>query len=46
MSWRFYPIREADDCGLLIKNGTKPTPAIFLTPQQAKALQARRSKAS
>jgi hypothetical protein len=46
MSWRFYPVREADDCGLLIKKGSKPTPAIFLTPQQAKSLQARKGKAA
>jgi hypothetical protein len=46
MSWRFYPIREADDCGLLIKKGGKPTAAIFLTPQQAKSLQARKGKAA
>jgi hypothetical protein len=44
MSWRFYPIKDAEDCGLLIKKGGKPAPAIFLTPQQAKSIQARKAK--
>jgi hypothetical protein len=46
MSWRFYPIKDAEDCGLLIKKGGKPTPAIFLTPQQAKSLQVRKGNAA
>jgi hypothetical protein len=46
MSWRFYPIKDAEDCGLLVKKGGKPTPAIFLTPQQAKSLQVRKGKAA
>jgi hypothetical protein len=46
MNWRFYPIREAEDCGLLVKKGGKPVPAVFLTPQQAKSLQVRKGKAA
>jgi hypothetical protein len=46
MSWRFYPIRDADDCGLLVKSSGKVTPAIFLTPGQAKLVQARKGKAA
>lgn len=46
MSWRFYPLREAEDYGLLAKAGYNPRPAVFLTPQQAKSLQARKERAA
>jgi hypothetical protein len=45
MSWRFYPLQEAVDCGVLTELGRKPRVAVFLTPQQAKSLQARKNKA-
>jgi hypothetical protein len=47
MSWRFYPLQDAADCGVLATSGPKsPRVAVFLTPQQAKSLQARKNKAA
>lgn len=41
MSWRFHPLRDAPDCGLLVKSGGKVTPAMFITPKQAKCIAKR-----
>lgn len=44
--WRFYPLRDVADYGILAKLGHSPRPAVFLTPQQAKALQQRKERAA
>lgn len=46
MSRRLYPLREAEDYGVLVKAGYNPRPVVFLTPQQAKSLQARKERAA
>lgn len=46
MSWRFYPLAEATDAGVLAGPNRNPRPAVFLTPGQAKALQVRKERAS
>lgn len=35
--WRFYPLERETDVGILVSPERKPRPAIFLTPENAKA---------
>jgi hypothetical protein len=41
MSWRFYPLAEFSDAGLLVKDGKQPFAARFLSPEEAKREQPR-----
>jgi len=49
MSYRFYPLADDISSGVLTREGRRgPVPrsvAVFLTPQQAKAIQQRKALA-
>jgi hypothetical protein len=41
--WRFYPLRDHPRTGLLVSPERNPSPAMFLTPAQAKDRQERQT---
>lgn len=42
MNWRFYPLAEHLNAGVLVRDGKEARVAHFLTPAEAKQRQARR----
>lgn len=40
-AWRFYPLADFPECGILVSGDGKPFSAVYLTPDQARAMRQR-----